>query len=67
MIQIEYLNNGTLVRHCSDAGVLLLQIETGVKYAEAIDAIPCVYTYVETDEPVEQEPTEMEEVTLPIG
>lgn len=50
MIQTEFLNDGTLVKHYSDAGFVLLQIETGAKYAEPIDLVPCAYTYVETDE-----------------
>ena len=32
-----------------------MQNETGAKYAEPIDAIPCIYTYTETDEPIEAE------------
>ncbi len=55
MIQIEYLNNGTLVKHYSDKGVMLLQNETGVKYADPIDVVPCAYTYTETEEPIEAE------------
>ena len=55
MIVSEYLNEGTLVKHYSDKGVLLLQNETGVKYAEPIDLVPCMYTYTETDEPIEEE------------
>ena len=50
MIRIEYLNNGTLVKHYSDRGTLLLQNETGIKYAEPVDIVPCPYTYTETDE-----------------
>lgn len=53
MIQIEYLNNGTLVRHYSDAGYMLLQNETGIKYADPVDVVPCAYTYTETNELVE--------------
>ena len=53
MILTEYLNNGTLVKHYSDRNVLLLQNETGDKYAEPIDIMPCAYTYTETDEPIE--------------
>lgn len=53
MIQLEYLNNNTLIRHYSDAGFMLLQNETGIKYSEAVDVVPCRYTYTETDEPVE--------------
>ena len=50
MILTEYLNDGTLIKHYSDAGYLLLQNETGIKYAEPVDLVPCAYTYTETDE-----------------
>lgn len=53
MILTEYLNDGTLIRHYSDAGYVLLQNETGVKYADPVDLVPCAYTYTETDEYVE--------------
>lgn len=59
MIQIEYLNDGTLVRHYSDAGLMLLQNETGAKYSDPIDVVPCQYTYSETDELVEVENDEV--------
>lgn len=55
MIQIEYLNDGTLVKHYSDAGFLLLQNETGAKYSDPVDVVPCPYTYTETDELVDGE------------
>lgn len=55
MIQTEYLNNGTLIKHYSDAGFMLLQNETGFKYADPIDVVPCRYTYTETDELIESE------------
>lgn len=58
MIQTDYLNNGTLIRHYSDKGVMLLQNETGVKYAEPVDVVPCIFTYTETDEPIETEDPE---------
>lgn len=45
-----------LVRHYSDRGMMMLQIETGIRYADAIDVVPCAYTYEETDEPAD--PTE---------
>jgi len=44
-----------LVRHYSDRGMMMLQVETGIKYAEAIDVVPCRYTYEETDEPVDED------------
>ena len=55
MILTEYLNNGNLIRHYSDKGFMLLQNETGIKYPDPIDVVPCVYTYTETDEKIEIE------------
>ena len=55
MIKTEFLNNGTLIKHYSDKGVMLLQVETGIKYADPIDVYPCGYTYEETDELIEVE------------
>lgn len=55
MIKTEYLNDGTLIKHYSDKGYLLLQNETGMKYFEPIDVTPCRYTYTETDELDESE------------
>lgn len=63
MIKIEYLNDGTLIKHYSDAGVMLLQVETGIKYSDPIDVVPCRYTYEETDELIETgEETDMSEI-----
>lgn len=53
MIKTEFLNDGTLIKHFSDAGFMLLQVETGIKYADPIDVYPCRYTYKETDEKIE--------------
>lgn len=53
MIIEEFLNDGKLVKHYSDKNVMLLQNETGVKYADPVDVVPCRYTYTETDEPIE--------------
>ena len=53
MIKTEFLNDGTLIKHYSDAGFMLLQNETGAKYSDPIDVVPCRYTYTETDEPIE--------------
>lgn len=55
MIKTELLRDGTLIRHYSDSGMKLLQVETGIVYDEAIDVVPCKYTYEETEIPVEQE------------
>ena len=53
MIQVEYLNDGTLIKHYSDSGMMILQKETGITYPEAVDVVPCIYTYIETDEPID--------------
>ena len=55
MILTEYLNDGTLIKHYSDGGYLLLQNETGIKYSDPVDIVPCPYTYTETDEFAEDE------------
>jgi len=55
MIKTEFLNDGTLIKHYSDAGFMLLQNETGIKYADPVDVVPCRYTYTETDELVDAE------------
>lgn len=55
MIVTEYLNKGTLIRHYSDAGRMLLQNETGIRYSEAVDVVPCKYTYTETEVTSEEE------------
>ncbi len=56
MIVTEYYMTRTdgvkLVRTYSDANKMMLQNETGIKYAEAVDVENSGYTYTETDEPV---------------
>ena len=49
MIQTEYIQDGTLIRHFSDSGKMLLQNETGIMYPDPVDIVPCPYTYTETD------------------
>lgn len=49
MIQTEYLQDGRLIRHYSDEGFMLRQVETGILYAEAVDVVPCRYTYEESE------------------
>jgi hypothetical protein len=55
MIQLELLNDGTLVKHYSDKGVMLRQKETGILYSDPVDIFPCPYTYEETEELIEVE------------
>lgn len=50
MIKSE--TTGNLVRHYSDSGMMIKQVETGNLYSEAVDVVPCRYTYTETDTPV---------------
>ena len=59
MILTEYLNDGTLIKHYSDSNFVLLQVETGEKYSDPVDVVPCRYTYIETDELIESD----EEIT----
>lgn len=33
----------------------ITQVETGVEYAEAVDLVPCKFTYLATNKPVEVE------------
>ena len=54
MILTELLNDGKLIKHYSDKGVMLLQVETGIKYSDPVDVVPCRYTYTETDEVIEE-------------
>lgn len=49
------------VRHYSDSGFKIRQIETGIVYDEAVDVIPCRYTYGETNESIEADDLTAEE------
>lgn len=53
---VEKNISDALVRHYSDAGMMIRQTETGNLYSDAVDVVPCRYTYEETDTPVEQTP-----------
>lgn len=66
MIKTEFLNDGTLIKHYSDAGFILLQVETGAKYSDPVDIVPCRYTYIETDELIDgdEEITEAEFIDM---
>lgn len=52
---IEQKINDTLVRHYSDSGMMIRQVETCVLYSDAVDVVPCRYAYTETNTPVEQD------------
>lgn len=51
MIVSEKLNE-RLIRHKSDNNKVILQVETGLEYVEAVDVIPCRFTYEETDKEI---------------
>ena len=52
-----------LYRIFSNKGMMILQNETGTKYAEAIDVENAPYTYTETDKPIPTEEEDMTEIT----
>ena len=47
-----------LERHYSDCGKMVLQVETGAVYSDAVDVYPCRYTYKETEEDIPEEEPE---------
>ena len=49
------INNKELLHTYSDNNKYILQVETNVKYNEAYDVIPCRYTYIETEEEIEEQ------------
>lgn len=57
----EQISEDTIL-HYSDQNVKIRQIETGFLFDEAGDFIPCVYTYEETNIPVDPEPIEPEDI-----
>ena len=53
------LKNGTIIyRTWSDANLMLIQVPTGIKYVDALDPENTKYTYVESDEPIPEQPEE---------
>lgn len=53
MIITELVDDNTRERRYSDKQVKLLQVETGNLYDDAVDVIPCKYTYKESKEPID--------------
>ena len=59
---------GSRVRHYSDEGVKILQNETGILFDDAVDNLPCIYTYSESDEPSDiDELTDAEAIAIITG
>lgn len=56
MIIVELVDDDTRERRYSDQNVMIRQIETGALYEDAVDVIPCKYTYEETDIPIPEPP-----------
>lgn len=44
---------GNRIKHYSDLNLKIKQVETNKIYNDALDSIPCNYTYEETDIPIE--------------
>ena len=67
MIIVEQVGNRE--RRYSDRNMMLLQNETGELYEDAVDVVPCAYTYTETDEPItdETEVTDAEALDILLG
>lgn len=59
MIVTEHV--GDRIHIYSDAGMKILQNQTGIVYEDAMDVPGIGYTYTETDEPVTLEPVTAEE------
>lgn len=61
MIVAEIIDN-MVVRHYSDQGVMLRQVETDTLWPDAVDVIPCQFTYEETAVPIPDEDVDEAEV-----
>ena len=62
MIIVEYIESENRERRYSDQGVKLRQVETGILYDDAVDVIPCPYTYEEAEEQTEPAGEEITEI-----
>lgn len=59
---------GDRVLHYSDKDMKIRQIETGILYDDAVDVIPCRFTYEESDEPIQgTEPEDSEILDILLG
>ena len=65
MIRIEQI--GDRVYTYSDAGMKILQNETGIVYEDALDVPESGYTYTETDIAIEDEITDSEALSIIMG
>lgn len=58
---IEEMISPKRVHHYSDKDMMIRQIETGHLYEDAVDRVPCRWTYEETDVPIPEVESEVEE------
>jgi len=65
MIKAEQI--GDRVHTYSDAGMKILQVETGIVYEDALDVPTSGYTYTETDIPIADELTDSEALRIIMG
>lgn len=56
MIIVE--NLGTVERRYSDQDVKIRKVEDGTVWNDAIDKVPCRFTYEETEIPIDPDPME---------
>lgn len=61
MIQAQFTADGR-IRHRSDEGFYIRQVETGNIYEDAVDYLPCQYLYEETNEYIPVKTEEIEEL-----
>lgn len=51
---IEERTDDGRIRHYSDSGVKIRQVETGNVYEDAVDNVAGLYSYEETDMPIDE-------------
>ena len=61
MIIVERIEGRDLEKRYSSTGMMIRQVETDALYSEAVDIVPCPFTYEETDIPIDDEPLEAQE------
>ena len=57
--EIIIIKDKKLIRHESDCGKIIRQVETGREYSSAVDVLPCRYTYEETDKDISKSEREV--------
>ena len=60
MIKTEMI--GQRIRHYSDKDMMIRQIETNILYEDAVDVMPCQYSYEETTQKIPQQELNSDEI-----